>query len=275
VSARPDRRRTPAFQLAHAPTKRKLGTENYADALAEAEARLRTLQLSYMRHEERAVIVFEGWDASGKGGTIRRMAGVLEPRAVDFWSIGAPRERWHGRHYLERFWSRLPEPGHLAVFDRSWYGRVLVERVEGLADESAWRRAYGEITAFEDMLAADGVRIVKIFMHLSSGEQLARFRKRLSDPAKRWKLSTEDVRNRGKRDAYEAAITDMVRETSTHEAPWHVIPADSKKYGRVAAMRTIHDTLAAGLDIGLPDVDPEAAAMARDELGLSLPEEDA
>lgn len=273
MSGSADRRRDPDFRLADAPTKRKLEKHGESDALAEVEARLRTLQLSYMRHQERAVIVFEGWDASGKGGTIRRMAAVMEPRAVDFWSIGAPRERWQGRHYLERFWSRLPEAGHLAVFDRSWYGRVLVERVEDLIDESAWRRAYGEINAFEDMLAADGVRIVKLFMHISAKEQLARFQKRLNDPAKRWKLTVEDVRNHGKRAAYEAAISDMVRETSTAAAPWHVIPADSKPYARVAAMRTIHDTLAAGLDIGLPGLDPEAAAMARRDLGLKVPED--
>ena len=273
MSAHPDRRREPKFRLADAPTKRKLPDHADTDPLAEAQANLRTLQLAYMRQEARAVVVFEGWDASGKGGAIRRMAAVLEPRAVAFWSIGAPRERWQGRHYLERFWSRLPEPGNLAVFDRSWYGRVLVERVEELADESAWRRAYGEINAFEDMLAADGVRIVKLFMHISAKEQLARFQKRLNDPAKRWKLTAEDIRNWRKREAYESAITDMVRETSTVEAPWHVIAADNKSYARVAALRTIYDTLAAGLDIELPDVDPEAAAMARRELGLKVPED--
>ena len=263
--------RDPDFRLAHAPAKKRLPKNSYAEALAEAQTNLRTLQLAYMRHRTRAMIVFEGWDASGKGGTIRRMAGVLEPRAVTFWSIGAPRERWQGRHYLERFWSRLPEPGNLGVFDRSWYGRVLVERVEELAGTEAWQRAYGEINAFERMLAADGVRIVKLFMHISDAEQHARFQKRLDDPMKRWKISLEDVRNREKRDAYEAAVTDMVRRTSTDTAPWHVIPADNKKYGRIAALRTIYDSLAQGLEIAPPDVDPEAAAAARTRLGLRVP----
>lgn len=263
--------RDPAFRLADAATRRRLPKGGYADALADAQAQLRTLQLAYMRHGARGIVVFEGWDASGKGGVIRRMASVLEPRAVTFWSIGAPGARWHGRHYLERFWSRLPDPGRLAVFDRSWYGRVLVERVEELAAPDAWRRAYDEINAFERMLTDDGVRVVKLFMHISADEQLARFQTRLDDPMKRWKIGVEDVRNREKRDAYEAAVTDMVRATSTDTAPWHVVPADSKKYGRVAAMRLIYEAFAAGLTIAPPDVDPEAARAARERLGLRVP----
>jgi polyphosphate kinase 2 (PPK2 family) len=262
----------PAFTLAGQPTHKRLTGTPYDDALKAAQDRLRALQIAYMWQQARGVVVFEGWDASGKGGIIRRMAAVLEPRAVAFWSIGAPEAHWRGRHYLERFWWCLPEPGRLSIFDRSWYGRVLVERIENLATAAEWQRAYREINDFERMLMDDGIRLVKIFLHISSEEQLARFQKRLDDPRKRWKITAEDVRNCEKRAAYGAAIDDMIRQTSTVRAPWHVISADSKKFARIEALRIIHERLSADMDLRLPQVDPAVAEAAYARLGLRVPE---
>ncbi|SDF98993.1 Polyphosphate kinase 2, PPK2 family [Limimonas halophila] len=266
----PDAMPDAAFTLADVPTRAKLAGR-YRDGLVALQAALRTLQLAYMRQGLRGIVVFEGWDASGKGGVIRRMASVLEPRALNYWSIGPPPARWQGRHHLERFWQLLPEAGRLAVFDRSWYGRVLVERVDALTERAAWQRAYREITDFERMLLDDGVHIVKLFMHISAEEQRRRFKKRLADPEKRWKLSVADIRNWEQRDAYARAIEDMIRLTSTERAPWHVIPADNKKAARVEALRVIHDTLAEGVDLRPPTIDAETATAARTRLGLDLP----
>lgn len=262
----------PDFELRDTRTHVQLKGD-YERVLAARQADLRRLQLACMNRRERCVLIFEGWDAGGKGGAIRRMGAVLEPRAMAYWSIGPPRPRWHGRHYLERFWPRLPEPGNWAVFDRSWYGRVLVERVEQLAPDSAWQRAYREINDFERMLLDDGVRIAKLFMHISPQEQLNRFGKRLEKPEKRWKITVDDIRNWEKREAYEAAVTDMVRRTSTPRAPWHVIPADSKKYARVKAMEVVYNVLSDGLDLTLPELDGETARALRDRLGLVLPDD--
>jgi polyphosphate kinase 2 (PPK2 family) len=158
------------------------------------------------------------------------------------------------------------------VFDRSWYGRVLVERVESFASAAEWQRAYREINDFERMLMDDGIRLVKIFLHISPEEQLARFQKRLDDPRKRWKITAEDVRNCEKREAYGAAIEDMIQRTSTVRAPWHVIPADSKKFARIEALRIIQERLAEGMDLRLPQVDPSVAEAAYARLGLRVPE---
>ncbi len=240
----------------------------YLKAEAEAQRRMAAVQLACRRAGQRAAIVFEGWDAAGKGGAIRRLTGKLDPRGFKVWPIGAPAPLEQGRHYLYRFWTRLPEPGAIAVFDRSWYGRVLVERIEGLAAEPEWRRAYDEINEFERLLVSDGVRIVKLFLHVSPDEQLRRFRERLDDPLKRWKLTDEDIRNRGARDHYMAAYRDMFDKTSTRAAPWRAISGDDKWTARIAVMNYVIKRLSKGLPMDPAPVDPAVAQAVRDA-GLS------
>jgi AMP-polyphosphate phosphotransferase len=184
-------------------------------------------------------IVFEGWDASGKGGAIRRLVASLDPRHVRVKQFAAPTPDEKRHHWLWRFWPALPGWGGMAVFDRSWYGRVLVERVEGYAEEAAWRRAYEETRDYEQMLVAEGMVLVKLWLHVSDAEQLERFEKRAKDPLKAWKLTDEDWRNREKRADYELAIEDMLAETSTTFAPWTLVEADSKRYARVKVVETV------------------------------------
>jgi len=201
--------------------------------------------------------VFEGWDASGKGGAIRRLVGPLDPRHVRVASFGAPTPDEKRHHFLHRFMWALPGWGGMAVLDRSWYGRVLVERVEGFATEEQWRRAYDEINAFEATLVAEGMVLVKFWLHVSDREQLKRFEARRDDPLKSWKLADEDWRNRAKRPAYERAVEDMLARTETAAAPWHVIPGDSKRYARVAVLRTTVEALEDGLRrAGVPVPEP-------------------
>jgi AMP-polyphosphate phosphotransferase len=185
-------------------------------------------------------VLFEGWDASGKGGAIKRLVAQLDPRHVRVVPFGPPTHDEKRHHFLWRFWPSLPGWGGMAVFDRSWYGRVLVERVDGLASEDAWMRAYDEINGFEGGLAEEGMVLIKFWLHISSEEQLDRFKKREQDPLKSWKLTDEDWHNREKRDAYREAVEDMVARTSIEpHAPWHLIPADSKHYARVAVIETV------------------------------------
>jgi polyphosphate kinase 2 (PPK2 family) len=264
----------PEFRLDAVPTRLPhSNSHDYAKALAALQQQLRRLQLAYLSQDQRGVIVFEGFDAAGKGGVIRRMAGVLEPRACAFHPVGPPDPTWQGRHWLARFWPLLPEPSHMSVFDRSWYGRVLVERVEDLTDRHAWERAYDEINTFEAMLLDDGVRVVKLFMHMSADEQLRRFQERLNDPVKRFKLTMADIHSRELRPAYEHAVQDMVRRTTQARAPWHVIPADDKKAARLRALQVIFEGLSAGLDLVPPPLDPHVARAAGTRLGLKLPGE--
>jgi AMP-polyphosphate phosphotransferase len=192
-------------------------------------------------------VVFEGWDASGKGGAIRRLVGPLDPRHVRVSQFAAPSEREARHHFLWRFWPELPGRGGMAVFDRSWYGRVLVERVEGLASEPEWRRAYDEIVAFERTLCGDGMVLVKLWLHISDHEQLRRFRAREREPLKRWKLTEDDWRNRSHRPAYERAVADMLERTDHEAAPWRVIAAESKPYARVAVVEAVAEALEDGL----------------------------
>jgi AMP-polyphosphate phosphotransferase len=236
--------------------------------LAELQLRLAQIQQAYLRTGQSAVIVFEGWDASGKGGTIRRMSAGLDPRGYKVWPIGAPREYFAERHYLARFWEKLPPKGGIAVFDRSWYGRVLVERVEGLAPPDRWRAAYDEIAGFERLLLDDGMRLVKIFFYVSQAEQLRRFEERLRVPHKRWKLSYEDFRNRARWGEYVEAAEEMFARTD-RPAPWTVIPSENKRYGRITAIRTIVDQLSAGIDLAPPSLDEAVLAAAIDHLDLA------
>jgi AMP-polyphosphate phosphotransferase len=242
-------------RLADADLSASLEKKAYRSALKYLQRSLTAIQQTYLFSGDKAVIVFEGWDAAGKGGTIRRMSAALDPRSFKVWPIGAPRAYYLNRHYLLRFMDRLPPKGAISVFDRSWYGRVLVERVEGLTPEARWRSAYGEIGAFEQMLLEDGTRLVKLFFHITPDVQLARFEERLCDPMKRWKLTYEDFRNRERWNDYAEAIDEMLVQTSTEAAPWHVIPANDKRFARIAALRHIVRALSAGIEIApvLPD----------------------
>jgi AMP-polyphosphate phosphotransferase len=184
-------------------------------------------------------VLFEGWDASGKGGAIKRLVGPLDARHVRVKQFAAPSPDEKRHHYLHRFVSALPGWGGMAVLDRTWYGRVLVERVEGFATQEQWQRAYREIDEFERMLVDDGMIIVKLFLHISPEEQLKRFERRRQDPLKAWKLTDEDWRNRDKRPAYEAALEDMFERTGTERAPWRIVPGESKRYARVHVMEEV------------------------------------
>jgi polyphosphate kinase 2 (PPK2 family) len=185
------------------------------------------------------LILFEGWDASGKGGAIKRLTEELDPRHVRVRSFAAPTHDEKRHHFLWRFWPALPGWGGMAVLDRTWYGRVLVERVEEFATEEAWRRAYGEIVDLETSLAAEGTVIVKFWMHLSPEEQLRRFESRRDDPYRVWKLTDEDWRNRQKRPEYEAAVEEMLERTHTEVAPWHLVAGDDKRWARVEVVRIV------------------------------------
>jgi len=231
--------------------------------LAQEQERLTRIQQAYLFSGDRAVVVFEGMDAAGKGGAIRRIAWAMDPRSLKVWPIGAPNEVEKKQHYLQRFWVRMPERAQISLFDRSWYGRVLVERVEGFAEHSEWRRAYREINEFEQQLISSGIKIAKIFLHVSKDEQLRRFEDRLRNPLKRWKLSYEDFRNREKWDQYIKAAEDMFQRTSTREAPWTVIPADNKPVARIMALKVIANCLGAGVDVEHAPFDKKLLRVAR------------
>ena len=192
-------------------------------------------------------VVFEGWDASGKGGAIKRLVAQIDPRHVRVVQFAAPTPDEKRHHFLWRFFPVLPGWGGMAVFDRSWYGRVLVERVEGLAAREQWLRAYDEINSFERSLADEGTILIKFWLHISDEEQLKRFQKREKDPLKTWKLTEEDWRNREKRDQYLEAVEDMVARTDQPHAPWHLVPADSKRYARVTVLETVIERIEAGM----------------------------
>jgi polyphosphate kinase 2 (PPK2 family) len=192
-------------------------------------------------------VLFEGWDASGKGGAIKRLVAHIDPRHVRVVQFAAPTADEKRHHFLWRFFGVLPGWGGMAVFDRSWYGRVLVERVEGFATREQWLRAYDEINSFERTLADEGMILVKLWLHISEAEQLKRFKRRESDPLKRWKLTDEDWRNREKRREYIGAVEDMLARTDQPYAPWHLIEGDSKRYARVRVIETVTERLEQGM----------------------------
>jgi len=192
-------------------------------------------------------VVFEGWDASGKGGCIKRLVSPMDPRHVRVAEFAAPTYDEKRHHFLWRFWPKLPGWGGMAVFDRSWYGRVLVERVEKLATTEQWQRAYSEIVDFETSLAAEGVVLVKFWLHLSEDEQLKRFESRSRDPLRTWKLTDEDWRNRKKRGAYANAVEEMLAKTSTEIAPWTLVEAENKRWARVKVLDTVVAAIEAGM----------------------------
>ncbi len=249
----------------------KVDFADYERRLGDLQETLQRVQQAYLGTPNRAVIVLEGWDTAGKGGVVRRLGWALDPRSFKVHSIAAPGEREKALHYLQRFWERLPQHGQIVVFDRSWYGRVLVERVEGFAAPAEWHRAYEEINEFEHMLFDDGVRVVKLFLHITPDEQMRRFRNRLFDPLKRWKLSYEDFRNRARWKDYETAIEDMMQRTSTPRARWHLIPANDKPYGRLAALRIIADRLSKNVSLEPHALDPKVVEAAERLLGVRMP----
>ena len=207
------------------------------------QKKLYELQVRYFMEKRRAILVFEGWDAAGKGGAIKRLTALMDPRGYKVWPIAAPRDAERRHHYLWRFTSRTPEEGEISIFDRSWYGRVLVERVEGFCSEKAWNRAYDEINAFERMLTDDGVVIIKFFLHLDKATQLERFKAREKDPIKNFKIGPDDWRNRKKWSEYEEAIQDMLDRTHRPDAPWYVVPANDKRQARLTVLRNCIDAL--------------------------------
>jgi polyphosphate kinase 2 (PPK2 family) len=231
---------------------RLAGEDEYKERKAALQIRLLQIQQAYLLQGRRGVVVFEGFDAAGKGGAIRRIVQGLDPRNVKVWPIAAPNEAERGQHYLQRFWARLPQAGEIAIFDRSWYGRVLVERVDRLASPADWKRAYREINEFERALADDGIALAKLFLHVSPEEQLRRFRERLETPYKRWKIGEEDFHNRARRKDYERAVDAMLAKTSTTRAPWRAIASDHKWHGRIASMQLVVERLARGLDLSSP-----------------------
>lgn len=192
-------------------------------------------------------VIFEGWDASGKGGAIKRLVSQMDPRHVRVVQFAAPTDDEKRHHFLLRFFKVLPGWGGMAVFDRSWYGRVLVERVEALATREQWLRAYDEINGFERSLADEGMILVKFWLHISAEEQLKRFKKREKHPLKTWKLTDDDWRNRDKRDAYAEAVEDMLARTDQPHSPWHVVEADSKRYARVKVLETVIERIEEGM----------------------------
>ncbi|WP_293267001.1 PPK2 family polyphosphate kinase [Neptunomonas sp.] len=244
--------------------------KKYEKNLKKWQKRLLHVQQAYFHKNKRAIIVFEGWDASGKGGAIRRLTARLDPRGFQVHPIGAPEKAEQGKHYLYRFQTRLPAPGRIAIFDRSWYGRVLVERVEKFAKAPEWQRAYQEINEFERLLSDDGVRIIKIFMHISPKEQLQRFSERLNDPIKRWKLTEEDIRNRQSWADYDEAINQMFKRTSTVSSPWHPIAANHKWYARIKVLKTVVKALEKGMDLSSPPANPAVLEAARKHLKFDI-----
>jgi len=238
----------------------KLDKRTELKRLDAAQARLLTLRLhlgGLLGDEARlgppVCVVFEGWDASGKGGAIKRLVASLDPRHVRVAQFAAPTHDEKRHHFLWRFWPVLPGWGGMAVLDRSWYGRVLVERVEGFAADDQWRRGYREISGFERILADEGTILVKFWLHLSADEQLKRFEARRRDPLKRWKLTDEDWRNRAKRTEYEAAVQEMIDRTHQEIAPWVLVEAEDKRYARVKVIESVIAAIESGLTArGLP-----------------------
>ena len=226
----------------------KLDREEYIRQLARRQIQVRELGWQVYQQRRPVVLVFEGWDAAGKGGVIKRITEKLDPRGFVVYPISAPDGEDKTKHYLYRFWRRLPERGTMAIFDRSWYGRVLVERVEGFAKENEWKRAFKEINAFERQLHDFDTVVVKFWLHISREEQLKRFEERQRIGYKAWKLTDEDWRNREKWGAYEDAAEEMLVKTSTTLAPWTLVEANDKYWARVKVMSRLVEVLSKALN---------------------------
>jgi polyphosphate kinase 2 (PPK2 family) len=227
---------------------RKLSRDDYIHEMARRQIQLRELGWQTYQQKRPVVIVFEGWDAAGKGGVIKRITEKLDPRGYVVYPISAPHGEDKSKHYLYRFWRRLPERGMIAIYDRSWYGRVLVERVERFAKETEWKRAFKEINAFERQLHDFETIVVKFWLHISRDEQLKRFEERQKIGYKAWKLTEEDWRNREKWGAYEDAAEEMLVKTSTTLAPWTLVEGNDKYFARVKILERLVETLSKELD---------------------------
>jgi len=225
--------------LAAVDLAQKLPKEKYEAQLERWQGKLHRWADRAVERGVSTVLAFEGWDAGGKGGVIRRLCAALHPANYRVIPVAAPSDEERVHHYLWRFWRQLPPDGRMAIFDRSWYGRVLVERVEGLASEAGWHRAYDEISAFEAMLAEHGVVVAKFWMHIDRQEQLRRFKDREQTPFKQYKITEEDWRNRKRWDDYERAVNEMVARTDTKQAPWVIVPANDKRFARIHVIKTV------------------------------------
>ena len=216
-----------------------LTDEEYKKELELLQGKLRDLHNRLYRKKVPLIITYEGWDAAGKGGNIKRITEALDPRGFEVHPIASPEPHEKARHYLWRFWTRLPKNGHIAIFDRTWYGRVMVERLEGFCRENDWKRAYNEINEFEKELSDWGAIIIKFWVQIDKDTQLQRFTNRQNNPEKQWKITDEDWRNREKWDLYEDAINEMLKKTNTTYAPWHILESVDKKYARIKALKII------------------------------------
>ena len=227
---------------------KKVEPDQYKAELKALQSQLGELHNRLYRKRVPVVICYEGWDAAGKGGNIKRITEALDPRGYEVHPIASPEPHEKARHYLWRFWTRLPRTGHIAIFDRTWYGRVMVERLEGFCSQNDWQRAYHEINEFEKELHDWGAVIIKFWVQIDKDTQLQRFEERQRTPEKQWKITDEDWRNREKWDAYEEAVDEMLQKTSTTYAPWHVLESVDKKHARLKALRIVIAALEEALD---------------------------
>lgn len=230
-------------KLSEIPLDQMADEETYKEELDQLQERLGGLHNRLYRKKVPVIILYEGWDAAGKGGNIKRVTSALDPRGYEVHPIASPEPHEKARHYLWRFWMRLPKTGHIAIFDRSWYGRVMVERLEGFCSENDWKRAYHEMNEFEKELHDWGAVIIKFWVQIDKDTQLARFNDRQNTPEKQWKITEEDWRNREKWDQYEVAIDEMIQKTSTTYAPWHILESVDKKYARLKALKIVIEEL--------------------------------
>ena len=229
----------PAPKLAEIPLDKTISEEEYKEELPRLQKRLRELHYELYRKKIPVIIGYEGWDAAGKGGNIKRIAGALDPRGYVVEPIASPEPHEKARHFLWRFFTRLPKTGHITIFDRTWYGRVMVERLEGFCSENDWQRAYNEINEFEYELHNWGAVIIKFWVQIDKQTQLARFTERQNTPEKQWKITDEDWRNREKWDLYENAVNEMLEKTNTEFAPWYILESNDKKYARIKALKIV------------------------------------
>ena len=229
---------SPSTILSTLDMSRSVSKKTFATELERYQGRLNLLQRKAQENGISTILVFEGWDAAGKGGAVRRLTGALDARSYQVIPIAAPTDEERAHHYLWRFWRHLSGGGRITIFDRSWYGRVLVERVEGFATEQEWKRAYSEINEFEEQLAEHGIVLVKYWVHITADEQLRRFKERERARYKQWKLTAEDWRNRAKWADYERAVNEMVERTSTRLAPWTLVEGNDKNFARLKVLKT-------------------------------------
>lgn len=216
-----------------------ISVEKYKKELNRLQTELGQLHNELYRKKIPVIIAYEGWDAAGKGGNIKRIAAALDPRGYEVQPIASPEPHEKARHYLWRFWTRLPKDGHIAIFDRTWYGRVMVERLEGFCSENDWQRAYNEMNEFEKELSDWGAVIIKFWVQIDNQTQLERFTDRQNTPEKQWKITDEDWRNREKWPQYEVAVNEMLQKTNTTFAPWHVLESVDKRYARIKALKIV------------------------------------